>query len=88
MKKLLLVAALALVSSSAVAQSNQGRNTDSPGHPTANAPEPARPNSLREGTTTGMGAGQAGSPNGAPAQAPKPTTGPTGSPSKDEMPAR
>ena len=88
MKKLVLIAALALASSSAWAQSNQGRNTDSPGHPTANAPEPATPNSMRNGATTGMGAGQTGSPNGSPAQPPKARGGPTGSPSKDESPPR
>jgi hypothetical protein len=87
MKKLVLIAALALASSGALAQSNQGRTVESPRHPTANAPAP---NGMREGTTTttGMGADQTGGPNGSPAQPPKAKRGPAGSPSKDESPPR
>jgi hypothetical protein len=85
MKRLVLIAALGLASSGALAQSNQGRTVDSPRHPTANAPAP---NGMREGTTTGMGADQTGGPNGSPAQPPKAKGGPTGSPSKDESPPR
>jgi hypothetical protein len=89
MKKLLLIAALTLAGSTAWSQSNQsqtGTQIDSPGHPTANAPDPARPEALREGTTTGMG--RTGTPNSSPAEPPKSTTGPMGEPSKSETPPR
>jgi hypothetical protein len=95
MKKLLLIAALALVSSSALAQSDQGQagaKNGTTGNPAATASDPAKPDGMRdgirEGATTGMSSGQTENPNGSPAAPPKSTTGPVGSPSKAETPPR
>jgi hypothetical protein len=85
MKKLLLIGALALASSGAFAQSNQGQgaNMGSDRNPAAAAPKSDTSTGMHQGATTGTGTSKTGSANGAPNAPAKTTTGPQGGPASD-----
>jgi hypothetical protein len=97
MKFVLAVGVVALLGTSAMAQSSQGQGAGQAGvngnASTTNDSGMANP-SMRNSTTgmsTGATAGsspQRGSPNGSPATPPKATTGPNGMPSNNESPPK
>jgi hypothetical protein len=87
MKKLILVSALAIVSSGALAQSSQSQGGAQPGTNgnAATAPRGAAMQNGTRGGTTGMNSGMKSSgPNGTANARPTAKGGPAGQPSKDE----